>query len=29
MSISEWLKCVSENYHVEVNDGEVELVKNE
>jgi len=29
MSIGEWLKCISENYHVEVNDGEVELVENE
>ena len=29
MSIQEWLRDLSENYHVEVIDGKVELVKND
>ena len=29
MTLSEWLKDLAENYHVEIVDGEVELVKND
>lgn len=29
MTISEWLRDLAENYHVEIVDGEVKLVKND